>query len=60
MNNEHSHTVGASVLTSFATALVAIGPEALTDLKKAASVLILAMVAEVGRRAASLLWSKFK
>lgn len=60
MNAEASPGVAASVLTSIATALGVVGPEALTNLKKGVSVLVLAMVAEVGRRAASSLWNKFK
>ena len=61
MNTEAPQAVTASMLTSVVTALGVVGlDDALTDVKKGVSVLILAMLAEVGRRAASFLWSKFK
>ena len=56
------HHVSASVTTSVVTAFVALWPSeaAVSYIEKLASVLFLAMVAEVGRRAASSLWSRFK
>lgn len=61
MSADH-HSLYGSISTSVVTAFVALWPsEAVTTyIGKLASVLVLAMVAEVGRRVASHLWSKFK
>ncbi len=59
MNPAQPHTVAASVTTSVVTAFVALIPgEAFSYAAKLISVLVLAMVAEAGRRLVSTWWDK--
>jgi hypothetical protein len=55
----HGHGFGASISTSAVTAFVALIPnEVLGYCAKLVSVFVLAMVAEIGRRLISNLWSR--
>ena len=56
-----NHAVTASVLTSVVTGLVSLVPDGVFGVaEKLISVLVLAMVAETGRRLVSKLWSEKK
>lgn len=62
MTPEHSHSLGASIVTSVVTAFVALWPgeAAVHYIEKLISVLILAAVAEMGRRLGGKLIEKFR
>lgn len=57
----HHHSFGAAVMTSAITGVVAvIPPNVLNYAEKLLSVLVLAMVAEAGRRLISVFWKEKK
>jgi hypothetical protein len=59
--NHSEHTLGSSILTTVVTGLVAIVPDGVINyIAKIVSVFVLAVVAELGRRAVTSLLEKRK